>query len=387
MNNPINEKHVTFYGLDNLRAFAIIVVILFHYPRWFPHPEWFPNVLKFGWTGVDLFFVLSGFLISSQLFAQIKKNGSFSMKDFYIKRFFRILPVYYFVLALYFLFPVLSGDQLLPPLWKFLTFTHNIGFTNFETHRSFGVVWSLCVEEHFYLLLPVTLLLLLKTGWLKKAGVLLLILFAAGFAFRLYSWYNIYIPESNGIENRALWIQTIYYPTWCRLDGLVVGVAIAGLYNYMPALFARLSRFANVLIATGLTILTIAYFLFTNNIGFGRSIFSFSMVSIGYGSLVLAAIMPGSMLFRWRSAVLSMIARLSYSLYLIHMGVILMVQEILYAWGIAKESNWTFILSMVFCILVSLALYYSIERPFMKMRERFLQKKGSLNLKPIQLPG
>ncbi len=366
------------YGLDNLRAFAIIMVILFHYPRWFDHPAWFPEVLKFGWTGVDLFFVLSGFLIASQLFAQIKKEGSFSMKDFYIKRFFRIIPIYYFVLAMYFLFPVLSGDQLLPPLWKFLTFTHNIGFTNFDTHRSFGVVWSLCVEEHFYLLLPVTLLLLLKTGWLKKAGLLLLILFLAGFLIRLYSWYEVYIPQSNGIENRALWIQTIYYPTYCRLDGLLVGVAIAGLYNYLPSLFSRLLKYANGIIGVGLLILTIAYFLFINSIGFGRSIFSFPMVSIGFGCMVLGSIMPTSFLYKWKSKVLTKIAELSYSLYLIHMGVILLAQILLFDLGIAKDSNLTFILSIIFCVFIALILHYSIEKPFMKMRERFLKHDKKL---------
>ena len=385
MNN--STKHINFYGLDNLRAFAIIMVMLFHYPRWFPHPAWFPNFLKFGWTGVDLFFVLSGFLISSQLFAQIKKEGSFSMKDFYIKRFFRIIPIYYFVLALYFLFPVLSDDQLLPPLWKFLTFTQNLGFSDFETHRSFGVVWSLCVEEHFYLLLPATLLLLLKTGWFKKAGVLLLILFAFGFLMRLYGWYEVYIPQSNGIENRALWIEAIYYPTYCRLDGLLVGVAIAGFYNYLPTLFSRFSKYANGLIVLGLLILTTAYFLFTNSIGFGRSIFSFPMVSIGFGCMVLGAIMPTSFLYKWKSAVLSMIAKLSYSLYLIHMGVILIVQKIFFEWGIAKESNWVFVLSIIFCIVLSVVLHYSIERPFMKMRSRFLQKKDSLNFNPAQSIG
>ena len=363
-----------FYGLDNLRAFAIIMVILFHYPRWFPHPAWFPNVLKFGWTGVDLFFVLSGFLIASQLFAQIKAEGSFSMKDFYIKRFFRILPVYYFVLTLYFLFPVLSGDQSLPPLWKFLTFTHNLGFTQFETHRAFGVVWSLCVEEHFYLILPVTLLLLLKNGWFKKAGVLLLTLFAAGFIFRLYGWYNIYIPQSNGIENRALWIQTIYYPTYCRLDGLLIGVAIAALYNYSLSFISRLFIYANGIIAFGLVILCISYFLFTNSIGFSRSIFSFPMVSLGYGCLVLGAIIPSSILYKWKSAVLTKIAELSYALYLIHMGVILMTQDIFSAWGFAKESNLTFVLSMIFCVAFALILHYGIEKPFMKMRNRFLKK-------------
>lgn len=362
-----------FYGLDNLRAIAIIMVFLFHYPRWFDHPAWFPDVLKFGWTGVDLFFVLSGFLIASQLFAQIKKEGSFSMKEFYIKRFFRILPVYFFVLAMYFLFPILRGDQLLPPLWKFLTFTQNFG-AEFEHHRAFGVVWSLCVEEHFYLLLPVTLLLLLKTGWLKKAGVLLLILFLAGFLIRLYCWYEVYIPESNGIENRALWIQAIYYPTYCRLDGLLVGVAIAGLYNFLPSLFSRLSKYVNGIMAVGLLILTIAYFLYTNSIGFGRSIFSFPMVSVGFGCLVLGAIIPSSFLYQWKSKVLTMIANLSYALYLIHMAVILLTQNIFFDYGIAKDSNLSFVFSILFCVLVALVLHYSIEKPFMKMRNRFIKK-------------
>lgn len=374
MNNSTPITPHKFYGLDNLRAFAIIMVFLFHYPRWFDHPTWFPDVLKFGWTGVDLFFVLSGFLIASQLFAQIIKDGTFSMKEFYIKRFFRIIPIYYFVLAMYFLFPVLSGDQLLPPLWKFLTFTHNIGFTDFDTHRAFGVVWSLCVEEHFYLLLPVTLLLLLKTGWLKKAGVLLLILFLAGFIIRLYGWYEIYIPQSNGIENRALWIQTIYYPTYCRLDGLLVGVAIAGLYTNLPSLFSQLSKYANVFIAVGLLILTIAYFLYNNSIGFGRSIFSFPTVSIGFGCMVLGAIIPNSFLYQWKSKALTKIAELSYALYLIHMAVILLTQNIFFDFGISKDSNLTFVLSTIFCVLVALLLHYSIEKPFMKMRNRFINK-------------
>lgn len=377
MNQSIPTTPQKFYGLDNLRAFAIIMVILFHYPRWFDHPAWFPDVLKFGWTGVDLFFVLSGFLIASQLFAQIIKEGSFSMKEFYIKRFFRILPVYYFVLAMYFLFPVLRGDQLLPPLWKFLTFTHNIGFTDFDTHRAFGVVWSLCVEEHFYLLLPVTLLLLLKTGWLKKAGVLLLILFVAGFIIRLYCWYELYIPQSNGIENRALWIQTIYYPTYCRLDGLLVGVAIAALYNYLTSLFSRLSKYANGIIAVGLLILTIAYFLFINSIGFGRSIFSFPMVSIGFGCMVLGAIIPNSFLYQWKSKALTKIAELSYALYLIHMGVILLTQNIFFDFGLAKDSNLTFVLSMIFCVAIALLLHYGIEKPFMKMRNRFIKTNNN----------
>lgn len=379
-------KHINFNGLDTLRAFAIIMVILFHYPRWFDHPDWFPDVVKFGWTGVDLFFVLSGFLIASQLFAQIKKNGSFSMREFYIKRFFRILPVYYFVLALYFIFPVLSAPQLLPPLWKFLTFTQNFG-ANFETHRGFGVVWSLCVEEHFYLLLPITLLLLLKTGWYKKAGILLLVLFALCFFIRYYSFNNIYLPQTNGTPNRALWVSTVYYPTYCRFDGLLIGVAVAAMYNYLPAVFNRLSKYANLLIAVGLVIFIVAYFMCGNALGFNRSVWGFPMVSVGFGCMVLGAIMPRSFLYKWKSAVLTMIARLSFSLYLIHMGVILMTQNVLATWGIAKNSTATFVLSMALCAVFALLLYYGIEQPFMKMRSRFLKKEASVSIKPIQAIG
>jgi peptidoglycan/LPS O-acetylase OafA/YrhL len=369
--NGIDAAHNTYYGLDTLRALAVIMVILFHYPRWFPHPEWFPEVLKFGWAGVDLFFVLSGFLISSQLFAQIKKQGSFSMREFYIKRFFRILPVYYFVLALYFIFPVLSAPQLLPPLWKFLTFTQNFG-ANFETHRGFGVVWSLCVEEHFYLLLPLTLLLLLKNGLYKKAGILLLLLFVVGLMVRLYSYYNIYLPQTNGTDNRAAWVATIYYPTYNRLDGLLAGVGIAALYNYCPALLSRLSKYANCIFAAGLLLLTVAYFVCQKPLGFGRSIIGFPLVSIGFGCWVLAAIIPGSFLYNWKSAAISMLARLSFSLYLIHMGVILMVQQLFSNWGIAKESFEMFLFCMACSVGIALMLYFGIEKPFMKMRVRFL---------------
>jgi len=71
INPTANSK---MYGLDHLRALAILLVLFFHYQLWFPHPTWTSWFMQLGWTGVDLFFVLSGFLISSQLFSQIKKG-------------------------------------------------------------------------------------------------------------------------------------------------------------------------------------------------------------------------------------------------------------------------------------------------------------------------
>jgi peptidoglycan/LPS O-acetylase OafA/YrhL len=112
------EPSERLYGLDHLRAAAIILVLMYHY-RAFEHPLWIDSVGRFGWTGVDLFFVLSGFLISGQLFKEIDTKGSLRLKTFYIKRFFRIIPPYLFTLFLYFAIPLFREREALSPLWKF----------------------------------------------------------------------------------------------------------------------------------------------------------------------------------------------------------------------------------------------------------------------------
>src|ERR1700761_1253059 len=91
--NQIATDRHKLAGLDHLRALAISLVFLFHY-RLFGHPEWISRVSGFGWTGVDLFFVLSGFLIAGQLFARIANGKSISYKEYFLKRVFRILPAY-----------------------------------------------------------------------------------------------------------------------------------------------------------------------------------------------------------------------------------------------------------------------------------------------------
>jgi peptidoglycan/LPS O-acetylase OafA/YrhL len=112
-------------GLDHLRAFAIAYVFLFHYKNLAPHPKWLEAVGSFGWSGVDLFFVLSGYLIGGQLLAVQAAGRPLALGDFYIKRFFRIVPVYLVLVALYFLVPAFREIPTITPLWKFLTFTQN----------------------------------------------------------------------------------------------------------------------------------------------------------------------------------------------------------------------------------------------------------------------
>ena len=366
------------YGLDHLRAFAICFVFLFHYQvPVFDYPEWLPTIAKFGWTGVDLFFVLSGFLISSQLFFQIKNGIKISFKDFFVKRFFRILPAFWFVTAIYYLFPFFREREALPSLWKFLTFTQNFDL-NLQDFGTFSHAWSLCVEEHFYLLLPLFLYFLLKTKFFNKSYWLLIIFILLGFIFRFYSWEKLYIPLIENDNSWLYWYKYIYYPTYNRLDGLLIGVSIAAIYQFLPELWNKISKYGNVLLLIGLLILVGAYILCIEERSFYSSLFGFPVIGLGYGFVVMGAISPESVLYKWNSKTTTFIAGLSYGIYLTHKGIIHITQEFLASLDIDTSSTF----SMLICILTSVAaaylLHQIIEKPFMKWRIRFLSKKKLL---------
>ncbi len=137
-------------GLDLLRAAAIAIVMLYHVTSYGPR---LPDVVEFGYMGVDLFFVLSGFLIGGQLLQPYAEGRAPRWSGFFVRRAFRVLPAYLVVVALYFAFPGVRESPNIQPLWQFLTFTQNI-FPDYFRARALSHAWSLCIEEHFYLLLP-----------------------------------------------------------------------------------------------------------------------------------------------------------------------------------------------------------------------------------------
>ena len=144
-------------GLDLLRAIAILWVMTYHaLILGLIAPN---EVARFGWMGVDLFFALSGFLIGGQLFKPIARGGKLEPGTFYARRLFRTVPTYLVVLALYFTVPMFRERPGLGPLWQYLTFTQNL-FVDFYRVKAFSHVWSLCVEEQFYLIAPLVVMLL-----------------------------------------------------------------------------------------------------------------------------------------------------------------------------------------------------------------------------------
>jgi peptidoglycan/LPS O-acetylase OafA/YrhL len=146
--------------LDGVRGLAILLVLVFHWAAFQPAPHSFAYYLmvprNLMWSGVDLFFVLSGFLIGGGLIDNRASPNYFS--TFYRRRIYRIFPFYYLMVGLF-----LIGSFVLPaaflftgaiPRWPFLLFVQNIGFAIPLAAPWLGVTWSLAVEEQFYLLFP-----------------------------------------------------------------------------------------------------------------------------------------------------------------------------------------------------------------------------------------
>lgn len=364
------NKHLA--GLDHLRAAAIVLVFLFHY-RLFQHPAWVDSIGAFGWSGVDLFFVLSGYLIAGQLFQKIARKQNISLKDFFLKRIFRILPAYFVVLAIYFLIPAFHEREALPPLWRFLSFTQNFGL-DLRQHGTFSHAWSLCIEEQFYLLLPFILLLLLSLKAFRKGVFILLFLFAATLALRFYSW-KFLLPPQEADEYGFLWYQYIYYPTYTRLDGLLTGITIAGMFQFLPKTSSRIRSYGNVLSIAGLILLGIAWKLCTDEMSYTASIYGFSIIALAYGVILAGAVSQGSVLYRWSSRVSSFIAALSYSIYLSHKGLIHLAQPFFERWGVKADSILMFLFCVATCLLGALLLRYLVEKPFLKLRDTILKKE------------
>ncbi len=368
--NSNTEKN-KLLGLDHLRAFAITFVIVFHY-QFFGHPAWVNTVGSFGWTGVDLFFVLSGFLIAGQLFSGIANGRPVSLGEFFIKRFFRIIPPFLVVVILYYSFPVVHEWGHLPSVWRYLTFTLNFGF-DLKKYGTFSHAWSLCVEEQFYLVLPLIFWLFnyFKIGW--KAVYLLGALFIAGFVTRLLSWDYLVAPHITADDFGLLWNKYIYYPTYNRLDGLLIGVTIAGLFTFYPKVKEWVSKRSHWIMLAGLVLLAGAYITCTPQDNFYTCVFGYPLIALAYGMMLAAVVSPTNILYRTKSWVTAQIATLSYSIYLTHKMSIHLTQKLLENL-VNKNGNLMMLICLVASVGVALLMRYLVEKPALRIRDIVLMR-------------
>ena len=276
--------------LDVLRGVAILLVIGRHGPLaetsyGFLQPlaqVWF----RFGWTGVDLFFVLSGFLIGGLLFNEIRTRHDLDAKRFLIRRGFKIYPSY---------FAFMAGATLLARYRQGIPFTQlrvpgevkGIVINTLSLQNYFGSpwghTWSLAVEEHFYILLPFALLLAIRWSRRHDGRVeavpsipkLALVLIAACTLGRIF----VYRRESFDFSHLVI-------PTHLRIDSLFFGVFLAYLANYRPDLLNLVGRWRHVALLLGLLLIAPMTVLDLETSAFVPTI-GFTFLYLGYGCILL----------------------------------------------------------------------------------------------------
>jgi peptidoglycan/LPS O-acetylase OafA/YrhL len=356
-------------GLDLLRALAIIVVVIYHAALFgFKLPG---RIDRFGWIGVDLFFVLSGYLIGGQLLAPLARGNKINLGLFLARRALRIMPAYFVVLAVYFLLPSWREyPDMSQPLWKFLLSIQNIAL---HGGTAFSHAWSLAVEDQFYLALP--FLLLFLCGRPRTAFIVPCLLVVGGIGLRAFlAAQN---PSVNGGVSFRSFQAWIYYPTWTRLDPLVFGVALAAIEKFRPQWWHRLMNSAVWLWLPGLALIVYALYLGeTDYLTVIACVWQFPLIALGMAALLICAVSPRLFLCRVAIPGAAFIASIAYSAYLIQKIVIHFAEQFCTSHNIALTSVPVLLGVEIAVYAAAALLFFSIERPFLQLRRRIAPRSS-----------
>ena len=348
-------------GLDLFRALAIVLVVIYHAALFgFTLPA---RVDRFGWIGVDLFFVLSGYLIGGQLLAPLARDQRMNLGRFFARRALRIMPAYFVVLAVYFLLPSWREySEMSQPLWKFLLSVQNIGL---HGGTAFSHAWSLAVEDQFYLALP--FILLFATLWPPAGLIVPCVILLGGIALRTLLAYQNLTDTGVAFRGFQAWI---YYPTWTRLDPLVFGVALAAIEKLRPQWWQWLTNCAIWLWLPALALIVYGLWLGEGDyLTVAACVWQFPTIALGMAALLICAVSP--QLFFRRVAIpgAAFIASIAYSAYLIQKIVIHFVAQFCARHNIALTSV-PALLGVELCVYAAATLLFLlVERPFLQLRK------------------
>ena len=349
-------------GLDLLRALAIVVVVIYHAALFgFKLPG---RVDRFGWIGVDLFFVLSGYLIGGQLLAPLARDRPINLGRFFTRRALRIMPAYFVVLAIYFLLPSWREySEMSQPLWKFLLSVQNIAL---HGGTAFSHAWSLSVEDQFYLALR--FILLFANRWPRASVIIPCGIVLGGIALRAFLAYQNLGEKGVNFRGFQAWI---YYPTWTRLDPLVFGVALAAIEKFRPQWWKRLTDSAIWLWLPALGLISYALWLGEgDSLSVAACVWQFPLIALGMAALLVCAQSPRLPLRRVAIPGAAFIASIAYSAYLIQKLVIHAVGQFCTHHNIDLTSA-PALLGVELCVyIVATILFLTVERPFLQLRHR-----------------
>jgi len=369
-NEEVDSKERSF-GLDILRTMAVSFIVLIHLPGFiFANSE--PARIFFGYFGVELFFVLSGFLIGGILIKTISESEKFQFKQvrhFWIRRWFRTLPNYYLVLiVLVVLYSVFYYHRFILKELSFLSYFVFLQNSVSLNPGFFLVAWSLSIEEWFYLLFPLMLLLISKFSKNKKKTLLI----STGVFIAFFTALRIIVA----ITNPALDWGSFQRIMPLRLDGIVVGVFAVIIYHYHPDFWNR-SKIKSFLIGLAFLSLLITYF-FLNILSENPSFFSktFFFNAVGMSIAFLFPVINGIKRFKMNSVArfITHISLISYSVYLIHAYVISFIDKF---FPISESFKVPIMLVLIFS--ASTLQYRLFEKPMTSLRDRFNGKKKTVN--------
>ena len=360
-----NNKSKYLPSIDSLRALAVLAVIIYHVDV---------NYLPGGFLGVDLFFVLSGYLISSLIIKEYRKTGSLNLYNFYIRRARRLLPAVYFMITVGLVVMVLFNEVLLRKShldaifgyiyssnWWYIF--HKLDyFDSFGAQSPFKHLWSLAIEEQFYMIFPLLFLLInrkkkSKDGTYKLnknflyvvVGLILVSLIA-----------HILLFDINNISR-------IYFGTDTRAFSLLVGVVGAILYP-MERLYAKVTPQQNMVysvvsLLSIATLITVMIYTSEYNTWLYRG--GFLLVAI----LGLIVIISSGKQHTLMSRLLSFkpvvfIGKISYSLYLWHFPVLVLTTPVS---EIGNPNIIFVVLRVILTFALAIASYVFVETPIRKL--------------------
>jgi peptidoglycan/LPS O-acetylase OafA/YrhL len=371
--------------IDGLRGIAILLVVAFHYAmshRAFDeNPGFLLQMSQLGWMGVDLFFVLSGFLITGILLET--KDQPHYFRNFLVRRFLRIWPLYYLTLLLFLVvLPLVLGkvpDEMRGmhdnQMWFWLyaanwLFASQGGFEG----TSGGYFWSLAVEEQFYLIWPLVVFWLSRRRLAQVCVGMLVVSLVLRLAALAYGFSG----------------SAVYVMTFTHLDSLAVGTTIAVAIR-SPGVADTLARLAIPTMVVAIVALTIARFhdgdfLYSSR---GMAAWGLSAVALLFGGSLLLTLrtqaqgnaVAGVLSSRFLVAT----GRYSYALYLVHVPVLRVVEKLTFGPGQAVTAGWPYdLLVAVYCLaaftlawLLSAASWLLFEQHVLKLKKYVAYRQTS----------
>lgn len=354
-----NSKRV--YGLDVIRALAILIVVFGHGGGISGNLfENFPTVPLI--DGVELFFVLSGFLIGTILIKQLNSEDAFSLKTllvFWKRRWFRTLPNYYLVLLLNIIFVYygIIGGNIKSFNWEFLVFLQNfkVGFVDF-----FWESWSLAVEEWFYILFPIIAWIIIRIVGIKNGLIITIISLLI-----LPLLYRYSISDQN--VDRFWWDVNFRKVILTRLDAIMYGVLAAYIKFYSIQFW---TKFRNVFFVLGIVIIYIVL-LFPQdpNTIYSKTIF-FSIVPLSVMMLLPKMDSIQSYKVGWIGRPITYVSKISYAMYLVNLSLVAQVITHNFELTSKKENFIAYCIFWTVTFVLSSLIYHFYEMPLTKLRDR-----------------